>query len=104
MGLKRIFQMLSLNARGFLLLAAVFSLRNKSVGGGCARLFRPMYAEANMGHPSRDAGLVLCSNFHAPTDQREQPQKRDCPRPCGGKVGRSETGTFKSGCRLVRAA
>jgi hypothetical protein len=29
---------------------------NKSAGRGCARLFRPMYAEANMGHPSRTTG------------------------------------------------
>jgi hypothetical protein len=26
--------------------------RSKSVGKGCAYLFRPMYAAANMGHPS----------------------------------------------------
>jgi hypothetical protein len=29
------------------------------------RLFRPMYAGANMGHPSRKEGFVLCSNRSA---------------------------------------
>jgi hypothetical protein len=28
-------------------------------------LFRPMYAGANMGHPSREEGFVLCSNRSA---------------------------------------
>ena len=27
-----------------------------------------MYAEANMGHPSREHGFVLCSN-HSPADE-----------------------------------
>ena len=27
------------------------------------RLFRPMYAQANMGHPSREAGFVLRTNL-----------------------------------------
>ena len=31
--------------------------------GAAPRLFRPMYAEANMGHPSRDEGFVLCSHL-----------------------------------------
>jgi hypothetical protein len=29
---------------------------------GSARHFRPMYAGANMGHPSRQEGFVLCAN------------------------------------------
>jgi hypothetical protein len=35
--------------------------RSGSVGGAAPRLFRPMYARANMGHPSSEAGLVVCS-------------------------------------------
>jgi hypothetical protein len=54
--------MLSLYCTRILLLAAVFRQRNKSDGRGCARLFRPMYAGANMGHPSREEGVVVGSN------------------------------------------
>ena len=40
------------------------SLRHiaKALGGAAPRLFRPMYAGANMGHPSREKGFVLCSH------------------------------------------
>ena len=31
--------------------------------------FRPMYAEANMGHPSREEGFVLCSNCSVGDDR-----------------------------------
>src|SRR5258708_34704582 len=31
----------------------------KAMEGAAARLFRPMYAVANMGHPSREEGFVL---------------------------------------------
>jgi hypothetical protein len=32
---------------------------NRSVGRGCAQSLRPMYAEANMGHPSRTMGFLI---------------------------------------------
>jgi hypothetical protein len=38
----------------------------KSVGWGCARLFRPMYAGANMGHPSREEGSVFAPTTATP--------------------------------------
>src|ERR1700752_1344159 len=56
MGRKRVLRMLSLHVHGLLLLTAV-SAMSKSVGRGCARHLRPMYAGANMGHPSREEGL-----------------------------------------------
>jgi hypothetical protein len=62
MGRERILRMLSLHGQGLLLLAAVASPHSKSVWRGCARLFLPMYAGANMGHPSRGEGFVLCSH------------------------------------------
>jgi hypothetical protein len=36
-----------------------FAGRVKAFEGAAPRLFRPMYAQANMGHPSREAGLVV---------------------------------------------
>jgi hypothetical protein len=66
MGRKRILQMLSLNVAGFQPLAAVFFADTaKRWKGLRPRLFRPMYAGANMGHPSREQGFVLCSNHSA---------------------------------------
>jgi hypothetical protein len=50
-------------------LAAIFYPRSNSVGRGYARLFRPMYAGANMGHPSREEGFVLCSSRSADEPQ-----------------------------------
>ena len=41
--------------------------------GAAPRLFRPMYAQANMGHPSREEGLVLGSNGN--TDDKPKPLK-----------------------------
>ena len=35
----------------------------KALGGAAPRLFRPMYAQANMGHPSREEGFVLSSHL-----------------------------------------
>jgi hypothetical protein len=36
--------------------------------GAAPHLFQPMYAEANMGHPSREQGLILCS-YRCPNDE-----------------------------------
>jgi hypothetical protein len=41
------------------------------LGGAAPRLFRPMYAGANMGHPSREEGCVLCSH-HCDADELHQ--------------------------------
>jgi hypothetical protein len=40
----------------------------KALKGAPPRLFQPMYAVANMGHPSRNEGFVLCSN-HGDADE-----------------------------------
>jgi hypothetical protein len=56
-----IFPMPLLAARGLLLVLTAFYPQNKNVGRGCARPLRPMYALANMGHPSREPGFVVCS-------------------------------------------
>src|SRR6266849_5807543 len=71
MGRRRILPMLSLDAQGLLLLAAVVSPHSKSVGRAAPRLFRPMYAGANMGHPSREEGFVLCPH-HDGADEPTQ--------------------------------
>jgi hypothetical protein len=42
-------------------MAAVFARLAGAVEGAAPHLFRPMYAEANMGHPSREGGFVLRS-------------------------------------------
>jgi hypothetical protein len=67
MGRKRIFQMLSLHGA---MIPALGDNRlpvlQKSVRKGPSpHLFRPMYAGANMGHPSREQGFVLRSNYRA---------------------------------------
>jgi hypothetical protein len=67
MGRKRILPMLSLHAQGPLFLFAIFLPRTKSVGRGYAPSFPAHVRWANMGHPSREDGFVLCSN-HSPAD------------------------------------
>jgi hypothetical protein len=42
----------------------------KLLEGAAPHLSRPMYAEANMGHPSRDEGFVLASS----RKRRDQPR------------------------------
>jgi hypothetical protein len=38
-----------------------FARKAEALEGAAPRLCRPMYATANMGHPSREAGFVVCS-------------------------------------------
>ena len=59
--------MLSFRVQRHLLLATVLSRYKKAIVG-CAHLFRPMYAEANMGHPSREEGFVVCSIAATPAN------------------------------------
>ena len=47
---------------------------SKALGGAAPRLFRPVYAWANMGHPSREEGLVLCSQ-HGATQLDFRPER-----------------------------
>jgi hypothetical protein len=54
--------MLSLHGQGLLLLGRGLRHIAKALGGAAPHLFRPMYAGANMGHPSREEGFVLCSH------------------------------------------
>jgi hypothetical protein len=51
MGRKWILPMLSLYLQGLLILAAFSVPTYQKRWEGCAHLFRPMYAVANMGHP-----------------------------------------------------
>ncbi len=57
--------MLSLHVHGLLLLAAVSPLQQKR-WEAAPRHLRPMYAQANMGHPSREEGFVLCTSAATP--------------------------------------
>jgi hypothetical protein len=66
MGRKWILRMLSLHGQRFLILAAAFCRVAKALEGAAPRLFRPMYAGANMGHPSREQGFVLHHNHSYP--------------------------------------
>jgi hypothetical protein len=50
--------MLLLHARRLVALTALAG-RVKAVEGAAPRFLRPMYARANMGHPSREAGIVV---------------------------------------------
>jgi hypothetical protein len=82
----------------------LFPCVTKALEGAAPVFFGPCTLRRTWGtRPEKRASFFAPTSTPA-TDQREQPQKRDCPKPCGGKVGRSETGTFKGGCRLVRAA
>jgi hypothetical protein len=47
---------------------SLFTRVAEALEGAAPRLFRPMYAEANMGHTSRGERFVLCSNFAPVTD------------------------------------
>src|SRR5579859_3843116 len=67
MGRKRVLRMLSLHVHGLLLLTAVCAV-SESVGRAAPRHPRPMYAWANMGHPSREEGFVLCSTSATPSN------------------------------------
>jgi hypothetical protein len=67
MGLKRILQMLSLHAQGLLLWAQFFFARvAEALEGAAPRLFRPMYAGANMGHPSRERDSLFAPTTAPP--------------------------------------
>ena len=66
MGQKGFFQMLTLHTQGFWLWPWSFRSFNSSVEGAAPRLFRPMYAGANMGHPSREEGFVFPQPQHSP--------------------------------------
>jgi hypothetical protein len=44
----------------------IFQFRDQSVDGASPRLFRPMYAGANMGHPS-SGGRLVCKGGVAPS-------------------------------------
>jgi hypothetical protein len=58
--------MLSLHVQGLLISSVVFSRSSKSIRRAAPRHLRPMYAQANMGHPSREEGFALCSTSAAP--------------------------------------
>jgi hypothetical protein len=62
MGRKRIFQLLSLHCARILPLGlGPFVLVTEALEVAAPHLFRPMYAEANMGHPSCYFGFAVGS-------------------------------------------
>ena len=63
--------MLSFNGQGLLLLAEVSSRIARAFEGAAPRRFQPMYAWANMGHPSREEGFVLRSH-HCDADELQE--------------------------------
>jgi hypothetical protein len=64
---------------------------SSSVGRGCARLFRPMYARANMGHPSRERDSLF-----APTTTAPMNSTRVAPQPDFRSFGRTISSASKS--------
>jgi hypothetical protein len=63
MGRKWIFQMLLLHYTRILALGcSLLALVAIALEGAAPRLLRPMYARANMGHPSREEGFVVAFN------------------------------------------
>ncbi len=58
MGRKRILQMLLLQEQGLLLLAAALCHAEIALEGAAPSLSRPMYAGANMGHPSKNLDRI----------------------------------------------
>jgi hypothetical protein len=94
MGRKRIFSNAFTPRASILALGRSLHTRVAKTFEGAApwaapRLFQPMYAGANMGHPSREEGLVLRSDrsaadgLHLPqqhTDNRSRHQVRHSPR------------------------
>jgi hypothetical protein len=53
MGRKRFFQMLSVHVQGIPFGNGVLARIAEALERAAPDLFRPMYADANMGHPSR---------------------------------------------------
>ena len=64
MGRKRILQMLSLHVARTLVLGRGFP-RSRALKAGCASVFSAHVRWANMAHPSREEGFVLCSTSSA---------------------------------------
>jgi len=64
---------------------SLFALIAEALEGAAPHLFRPMYAGANMGHPSREQGFVLCSNRSATDEQHPTLKRSSTP----GSVRRS---------------
>jgi hypothetical protein len=54
-----VFRILFASSATALVALTGFAGRVKAVEGAAPRLLRPMYARANMGHPSREAGIVV---------------------------------------------
>src|SRR5882762_1453887 len=66
MGRKRILPMLLLRAQGpFLLAADLLPNVLKALKGAAPHRPRPMYAQANMGHPSREEASFFASTVRA---------------------------------------
>ena len=53
----------SLDEQGLSITPTASAHRAEALEGAVPQRFRPMYARANMGHPSREAGLVKASMF-----------------------------------------
>jgi hypothetical protein len=68
--------------------------------GAAPCLFRPMYAEANMGHPSREVGFVLCSGCLSASGVLVQPQTesfyRDLSKNTTRRIRTTSKNAFKT--------
>jgi hypothetical protein len=65
-----VFRMLSLHARELLLAPTAFCRRAEALEGAAPRLSRPMYAAANMGHPSREWASLFVQGPVVKTENR----------------------------------
>ena len=105
MGRKRIFQMLSLHARRFLLLAVVFTRIAAALEGGCARLFRPMDPDFLHGAPPTDACAAFIEESRMKfANARELDRKSGCTleRTWGTRPGkRASLFAQGRGCSIV---
>ena len=62
--------------------------RAKAMVGAAPHRFRPMYAWANMGHPSHFLGLLLRHRLHGDSMYRPQPCRAPGTVPAGLSMGR----------------
>ena len=97
MGRKRIFPMLSLDAQGLLLLAAVFSPHSKSVGRGCALSFSAHVRWGEHGAPVQGRGLRSL----LPHGGADEPPTRLLPQPHFRPTGRRFSFPSKSTPKLL---
>jgi hypothetical protein len=75
--------------------ALVVGMDSEAIVGLRCR-FRPMYAEANMGHPSREEGFVLCSGCLSASGVLVHPQTESFYRALSRNTTRTIRTTSKN--------